>query len=264
MNNIHSTAIVGSKAKLGDNITVGPYAIVQDDVEIGNDCQVGPHVVIYDGARIGNRVKIKQAASIAHVPQDLKFSQEPSLFIIGDDTVIHEFVTLHRGTNETGKSEIGKKCLLMAYTHIAHDCVVGDNVIIANAVQIAGHVHIEDWVILAGSSGVHQFCRIGKHAMLGANAAAVKDVPPFILSGRFPTKYEGLNKVGLRRRGFNNEDIEKIKKSYDLIYNSGLNVSQAIIRVEAELGSNPFVQDIISFVRTSKRGIIGKKWSGSS
>lgn len=258
MNTIHPTAIVSSKAKLGENNTVGPYTIIEDDVEIGNDCQIGPHVVIYDGARIANRVKINQASSIAHKPQDLKFGNEQTYFYIGDDTVIHEFVTLHRGTKETGFSRVGKNCLLMAYTHVAHDCVVGDNVILANSVQLAGHVHIEDWVIIAGTCGVHQFCSVGRHAMMGVNTVAVKDVPPFVLSGRFPIKFEGLNKVGLRRRGFSNEDIDTIKKVYDMIYNSGLNVSQAIAKVETEFGTIAVAQEIIKFVKASKRGIIGK------
>lgn len=258
MNTIHSTAIVSSKAKLGDNIIISPFVIIEDDVEIGNDCEIGPSAVLYNGARIGNRVKINQGASVAHKPQDLKFGNEQTFFFVGDDTVIHEFVTLHRGTKETGFSRVGKNCLLMAYTHVAHDCVVGDNVILANSVQIAGHVHIEDWVIIAGTCGVHQFCSIGKHAMIGVNTVAVKDVPPFVLSGRFPLKFEGLNKVGLRRRGFSNEDIETIKKVYDVIYNSGLNVSQAVAKVEVEFGTISVVQDIIKFIKSSKRGIIGK------
>lgn len=258
MNKIHPTAIVSSKAKLGDNITIAPFAIIEDDVEIGNDCQIGPSVVIYNGARIGNRVKIKQSASIAHIPQDLKFGNEVSYFYVGDDTVIHEFVTLHRGTKETGFSRVGKNCLLMAYSHVAHDCVVGNNVILANGVQLAGHVHVDDWVIIAGMCGVHQFCHIGKHSMMGVNSVAVKDVPPFILCGRVPIKFEGLNKVGLRRRGFSNEDIETIKKAYDYIYNSGLNVSQGLAKVEKELADNNYVKDIITFIKSSKRGIIGR------
>lgn len=264
MNNIHPSAIVSPKAKLGDNITVGPYAIIQDDVEIGNDCQLGPHVVVYNGARIGNRVKIKQAASVAHVPQDLKFSQEPSLFIIGDDTVIHEFVTLHRGTKETGKSEIGKKCLLMAYAHIAHDCVVGDNVILANGVQVAGHVTIENFAIIGGMTPVHQFCKVGQHCMVGGAFRVVQDVPPYILAGDMPLRFAGLNLVGLRRRGFAVEDIAALKKAYNYIYDHSMNVSQAIRKVEEELSSNNLVQNVIEFIKSSKRGIIGKKWSGSS
>jgi UDP-N-acetylglucosamine acyltransferase len=258
MNTIHPTAIVSSKAKIGDNNVIAPFVIIEEDVEIGNDCQIGPSAVLYNGARIGNRVKIKQAASIAHRPQDLKFGNEPTQFFVGDDTVIHEFVTLHRGTKETGFSRIGKNCLLMAYSHVAHDCVVGDNVIFANGVTIAGHVHVEDWVIIGGMSGVHQFSYVGKHSMVGGNTAVLKDVPPFVLSGRFPIKYEGLNKVGLRRRGFSNEEIDTIKKVYDTIYNSGLNVSQAIAKVENEFGTLEVVKDIVRFVKASKRGIIGK------
>ncbi len=264
MNNIHPTAIVASKAKLGDNITVGPYAIIQDDVEVGNDCQIGPHTVLYNGARIGDRVKIKQAASIAHVPQDLKFSQEPSLFIIGDDTVIHEFVTLHRGTKETGKSEIGKKCLLMAYAHVAHDCKVGDNVIIANGVQLAGHVTIENFVIIGGMTPVHQFCKVGQHCMVGGAFRVVQDVPPYILAGDLPLRFAGLNLIGLRRREFAANDIDALKKAYNYIYDHSLNVTQALKKVEDELSDNKLVQNVIEFIRTSKRGIIGKKWSGSS
>lgn len=258
MNSIHPTAIVSSKAKIGDNNVIKALTIIEDDVEIGNDCQIGPSSVLYNGARIGNRVKIFQSASIAHRPQDLKFGNEETYFYVGDDTVVHEFVTLHRGTKETGFSRIGKNCLLMAYSHVAHDCVVGDNVILANGVQLAGHVHIEDWVIIAGMCGVHQFCSVGKHAMMGVNTVAVKDVPPFVLSGRFPIKYEGLNKVGLRRRGFSDDDINTIRLTYDTIYNSGFNVSQAVAKVETEFGANLHVKDIIKFVKASKRGIIGK------
>lgn len=258
MNTIHPTAIVSNKAKLGDNNIIHPFTIIQDDVEIGDNCEIGPSAVLYNGARIGNQVKIYQGSSIAHRPQDLKFGYEETYFYVGDNTVIHEFVTLHRGTKETGKSSVGKNCLLMAYTHVAHDCVVGDNVIFANGVTIAGHVHIEDWVIIGGMSGVHQFSFVGKHAMVGAHTAVLKDVPPFVLCGRTPIKFEGLNKVGLRRRGFSNEDINTLKNVYDAIYNSGLNVSQAITKIESEYSGIEVAMDIVRFVKRSKRGIIGK------
>lgn len=258
MNQIHPTAIVSNKARLGDNNIIHPFTIIEDDVEIGSNCEIGPSAVLYNGARIGNNVKVYQGASVAHIPQDLKFGNEVTYFYVGDNTVIHEFVTLHRGTKETGKSSVGKNCLLMAYTHIAHDCVIGDNVIFANAVQVAGHVQVEDWVIMGGTSAIHQFSFVGKHAMVGANSMVVKDVPPFVMSGRFPIKFEGLNRIGLRRRGFSNENIETIKKAYDTIYNAGLNVTQAVNKLESELGDNIYVQDIIAFIRKSKRGIIGK------
>jgi len=213
MNNIHSTAIVSGKAKLGDNITISQYAIVEDDVEIGNDCEIGPHAVIYNGARVGNRVKIKQAAAVSNVSQDLKYAGEEAFFYIGDDTVIREYVTLHKGTSETGFSRIGKNCLFMAYSHVAHDVVVGDNCIIANSVQIAGHVTIEDYVIIGGSTPVHQFCNVGQHSMVGGGFRIVKDVPPYVMGGSEPLKYSGLNLVGLRRRGFSNEDIMTLGSS---------------------------------------------------
>jgi UDP-N-acetylglucosamine acyltransferase len=224
MSNIHPTAIVSNKAKIGSNIRIGPYALVEDDVEIGNDCEIGPHAVIYNGARVGNRVKIKQGASVSNVPQDLKFANEKSLFIVGDDTVVREFATLHRGTKETGVSSVGKNCLLMAYSHVPHDCTIGDNCIIANSVQIGGHSRIENYVIIGGNTGVHQFTAIGEHAMVAATIMVSQDVPPFILAGRSPAHYLGLNVVGLRRRGFNTEDIESLKHAYSFLYAKGMNV----------------------------------------
>jgi len=258
MINIHPTAIIDPKSKLGDNLIVGPYAIIEADVEIGDDCSIGPNAVVYNGARIGNRVKIFQGASVANFPQDLKFSGEPTLFIIGDNTVVREFATLHRGTKETGKSEIGKNCLLMAYAHVAHDCSVGENCIIANAVQIGGHAHIEDWVIIGGSTAVHQFSLIGEHAMVGGGIRITQDVPPFILTSHDPATYVGLNVIGLRRRGFNPEDIQILKEAYGYIYSKSLNVSQAVEVIKEKFGENIYTQKIINFLSKSKRGIVGK------
>lgn len=258
MQEIHPTAIVSSKAKLGENLRVDAYAIIHDEVEIGNDCKIGPHAVLYDGARIGNRVTIHQGASIAHTPQDLSFRNEESLFIIDDDTTLHEFVTCHRGTKATGFSKIGKKCLIMAYTHIAHDCVLGDNCILANGVQLGGHVHVEDFAIIGGMSPVHQFCKVGRHSMTGGGFKIAQDLPPFILAAHHPLKFCGLNTVGLRRRGFLPADIEALKKSYNYIYSKSLNVSQAVKKIEAELGDNNLVQQVLEFIRNSKRGLVGK------
>lgn len=258
MQNIHPTALVSSKAKLGENIEIGPFAIIHDDVEIGNDCSIGPHAVLYDGARIGNRVRIKQSASIAHTPQDLSFRNEYSLFIIDDDTTIHEFVTCHRGTKVKGFSKIGKNCLLMAYTHVAHDCELGDNCILANAVQLGGHVVLEDYAIIGGLTPVHQFCRVGRHTMTGGGYLITQDLPPFVLAAHYPLKFCGLNMVGLRRRGFAVEDIEAIKKAYNYLYSRALNVSQAVKKIESELGHNSQVQLILEFIKKSKRGLVGK------
>ena len=257
MNNIHPTAIISKKARLGEDITIGPGAIVHDDVEIGSGSQIGPYAVLYDGARIGNRVKIHQSASIAHVPQDLKFNGEPTFFYVGDDTTIHEFVTLHRGTHETGFSRIGSNCLLMAYAHVAHDSVVGNNCILANGVQIAGHVEVQDWVIIGGLTPVHQFCRVGQHAMVGGGFRVVQDVPPFVLAGSEPLRYSGLNVIGLRRRGFSNENIVALKEAYNIIYNSGLNLSQAKLKVREELCNDPFALTVVDFFdKCGNRGFV--------
>lgn len=259
MTDIHSTAIVSSKAKLGENVKVAPYAIIHDDVEIGDDCSIGPHAVIYDGARIGNRVKVHQSASVAHFPQDIHFDGSPTNFIIGDDTIIHEFVTLHRGTNVTGKSSVGKKCLLMAYSHIAHDCTVGDNVILANSVQVGGHVTIEDFTFIGGSTPVHQFCLVGAHSIIGGGLRITQDVPPFIMSAGEPLRFSGLNLIGLRRRGFSNDDIFTLKKAYNFIYDKSLNVSQAKEKIKEEIGTeNKHVNYMLDFFDRSKRGIVGK------
>jgi UDP-N-acetylglucosamine acyltransferase len=258
MQNIHPTAIVSPKAKLGNNLTVHAYTIIHDDVEIGDDCTIGPHAVLYDGARLGNRIKIHQAASIAHVPQDLSFRNEYSQFIIDDDTTIHEFVTCHRGTKSTGFSKVGKNCLLMAYAHVAHDTTVGNNCILANGVQVAGHVVIEDYAIIGGLTGVHQFCKVGQHSMTGGTYIITQDLPPFILAAHQPLQFCGLNVIGLRRRGFSAADITALKEFYNIIYDHSLNVSQAVKRAEAELGENKFVQQALEFIKTSKRGLVGK------
>jgi len=258
MNNVHPTALVSSKAQLGENVRVDAYAIIKDDVVIGDGTYIGPHAVVYDGARIGKRVKIYQSASIAHIPQDLKFDNDESIAEIGDDTVIHEFVTIHRGTKETRLTKIGSNVLLMAYAHVAHDCIIGDKCILANSVQIAGHVSVDDWTIIGGTTPVHQFCKIGKHCMIGGGFRVTQDVPPFILAAQEPLQYEGLNVVGLRRRGFSNEQIMMLKNVYHYIYKSQLNVSQAKEKIIEEFGSEPHAQEVLTFLNASKRGLIGK------
>jgi UDP-N-acetylglucosamine acyltransferase len=258
MSEIHPTALVSSKARIGENVKIAAYAIIEDDVEIGDNCSIGPFAVLYNGARIGNNVKIYQSASIAHRPQDLKFGNEETYFYVEDNSVIHEFVTLHRGTKETGFSRIGKNCLLMAYTHVAHDTTVGDNCILANSVQVAGHVKIEDYAIIGGATVVHQFCKVGAHTMTGGGFRIVQDVPPFILTASEPLEYEGLNIIGLRRRGFSNDDIMTLKKAYGYLYDKQYNVSQAKEIIKKEFGENKYVQQVLNFLETSKRGLVGK------
>ncbi|VAX27335.1 Acyl-[acyl-carrier-protein]--UDP-N-acetylglucosamine O-acyltransferase [hydrothermal vent metagenome] len=258
MATIHPTAIVDPVAKLDKNVTIGPYAYIEGDVEIGDGTDIGPHVCIYNGARIGKNVKIFQSAAVSNRPQDLKYAGEKTFFYVGDNSIIREFVTLHRGTIDTGRSKIGKDCLIMAYTHVAHDCVIGNNCIIANAVQVAGHVTIDDWVIVGGGSLLHQFGYIAEHSMLQGGSHVSKDVPPYVLAKNVPFQYMGLNTVGLRRRGFTKEDIAAIKDAYQILYFSGLNISDARQRLVEEF-DNEYVTNIIKFIdKPKKRSILTK------
>jgi UDP-N-acetylglucosamine acyltransferase len=253
---IHSLASVGKKAILGENVTIGPSAIIGDDVVIGDDSTIAPYAIIQDGARLGKGCKIASFAVISGPPQDLKYKGEPTLLELGDKCDIREYVTLNRGTIESGKTIIGSNCLIMANAHIGHDCVVGNNCILANSAALAGHVSLENWVIIGGLTPVHQFVHIGDHTMIGGGYRVAKDIPPFIRSGREPMVFEGLNSVGLRRRGFSREAIDLIDKAYTLIYQSNLNVSQAVIRIKEELEQTPDILNILEFIAQSKRGII--------
>jgi len=255
--NIHTTSIVSPKAKLGENVQVAAYAIIEDDVEIGDGTIVGPHVCIYDGARIGENVKIFQSAAVSNAPQDLKYAGEKTFFHVGDNTVIREFATLHRGTVDTNNSSIGNNCLIMAYVHVAHDCVIGNNCIIANSVQVAGHVIVGDWVIIGGGSLVHQFGVIGEHAMIQGGMSVSADIPPYVMAANTPIKYSGLNLIGLRRRGFSNEDIQTLKDAYKMFYFSGLNISDAKNELAANF-DNQHVKNIVDFIEKSKRSILKK------
>ncbi len=253
---IDSTAIVSKKAQLGDRITVGPFSIIEDDVIIGEGTTIAAHVIIQNGTRIGKNGRIFPFASVGGPPQDLKYKGEPTSLEIGDHCDIREFVTISRGTTETGKTVIGNTCMLMATSHVAHDCVLGDNCIMANSAALAGHVHLGNWVILGGLTPVHQFVRIGDHAMIGGGLRVPKDVPPYIRTGRNPMVFEGLNSIGLRRRGFSPQTIEQIDKAYFILYQSNLNVTQAVERMKEELEQTPEVKNILEFIASSKRGII--------
>jgi UDP-N-acetylglucosamine acyltransferase len=254
--NIHPLALVGKKAQIGENVTVGPYAIIEDNVVVGDRSIIGPHTIIQNGTSLGKDCKIASFSVIGGPPQDLKYKGEPTLLEIGDKCDVREYVTLNRGTIETGKTIIGSNCMFMANAHVGHDCVVGDNCILANSVALAGHVTLDNWIIIGGLSPVHQFVRIGDHTMIGGGYRVAKDVPPYIRSGREPMVFEGLNSVGLRRRGFTREAIDIIDKAYFLIYQSKLNVSQAVVRIKEELEQTSEIQNIIDFIATSKRGII--------
>ena len=253
---IHPTALVAKEAEIADQVSIGPLAIVEKDVVIGEGTTIGPHTLIADGARIGKNCRIHMGTVVATLPQDLKFGGEKTLFEIGDETTIREYATLNRGTLAHGKSHIGSHCLLMAYTHVAHDCEIGDHVIMANGVQLGGHVTIESWAILGGMTPVHQFCKVGQHCMIGGACRVTQDVPPYLLVAGVPLRFEGLNSIGLRRRGFSSETIMQIKRVYRILYRSQLNVSQALNRIKSELQITPEVQNIITFIEKSDRGIL--------
>ncbi len=255
MSNIHPTAIVSPKAELADDVTVGPHTIIEDDVTIGKGSQIASSVLLAGGARLGEHVKISHGAVIATQPQDLKFGGEITQVEIGDNTVIREYATINRGTKAHGTTTVGKDCLLMAYSHVAHDCIIGDNVILANAVNLAGHIEIDDYAIIGGVVPVHQFVKIGAHSMIGGGFRVPQDVAPYSLCGGYPLRVMGLNSIGLRRRGFSKETVATIEKTFKILFFSKLNTSQAVERIHAEIEIIPEVQLILDFLNRSNRGI---------
>lgn len=255
-NQLHPTAIISSKAVIGDGTSIGPFAVIEDDVVIGKDCVIGSSTLIGNGARIGEQVKVHHGAVVSTAPQDLKYKGEPTILSVGDRTVIREFCSLNRGTVHSNQTVIGSDCLLMAYVHVAHDSVVGNKVILANGVQVAGHVEIHEHAIIGGMTPVHQFTKIGAHAMIGGGFRATKDIPPYVLAGREPMIAEGLNLIGLRRRGFSRETIEALDTCFMILYRRGLNVSDALKAIEAEVPSTPEVSYFVQFIRSCDRGIV--------
>jgi len=249
-------ANIHPEAKIGNNVIIEPFATIKSNVVIGDNCWIGPNAVIWEGARLGKNVKVFPGASISAVPQDLKFAGEDTETFIGDNTVIREYVTISKGTSDKFKTVVGNNCLLMAYVHIAHDCLVGNNCILANTVQVAGHVTIEDWAIIGGASALHQFVKVGAHVMISGGSLVRKDVPPYTKVAREPLTYAGVNTVGLRRRGFSPEKISEIQEVYRYIFLKGLNNSKAIDLVESELPVCEERDYILSFIRTSERGVI--------
>jgi len=247
---------VDSDADLGQHVTIGPYSIIGPGVSIGDSTEIGNHVTISSGTKIGNDCKIFHSASIGAIPQDLKYDDEDTFVLIGDRTVIREFVTINKGTNALGKTIVGSDCLLMASTHIAHDCFVGDHVIMSNLATLGGHVNIEDWAILSGGVLVHQFCKIGEHAFVGAGGFVSQDVPPFILAAGSPLEYSGVNSVGLKRRGFSSEKRKEIKSIYNIFFRSKNNRKDNISKIKKETPGSENNKLIINFIQNSERGII--------
>jgi UDP-N-acetylglucosamine acyltransferase len=249
-------ANVHPEARIGKNVVIEPFATVQKDVIIEDGSWIGPGAVVWDGSRIGKNVKIYPGASVSSIPQDLKFAGEQTETIIGDNTVIREYVTISRGTTDKMKTAIGKNCLLMAYVHVAHDCIIGNNCILVNTVQVAGHVTIEDWAIIGGASALHQFVKVGAHVMVSGGSLVRKDIPPFTKAAREPLTYAGINSVGLKRRGFSADKINEIQEIYRYIFMRGLNNSKAIEMIEAELPISDERELILNFVKESERGIM--------
>jgi UDP-N-acetylglucosamine acyltransferase len=258
MTRIDPTAIVSPKAEIGNEVEIGPFVTIEENVQISDGTIIGPGAGIYNGARIGKNVRIFQNASISNMPQDLKFDGGETYLYIGDNTVIREFTALHRGTHATGHTRIGSNCLLMAYTHVAHDCLVGDNCILSNGVQLAGHVEVEDTVIIGGLAAVHQFAKIGRHCMIGGGSMVGSDVPPYLTTSGYPARYMGLNLIGLKRRGFSEKDIEVIKETYRIYYLTGITPALAKEKIAAAYPDHEIVRGILQFMEKSTRGLVRK------
>lgn len=249
-------AYIHPAAKIDPSVVIDPFVTIDQNVEIGEGTRICSNVTILEGSRIGKNCIIFPGAVIGAIPQDLKFRGEDTLAIIGDNTTIRECVTVNRGTAARGKTQVGSNCLIMAYSHVAHDCIVGDNVIISNATQLAGEVVVDNYAVIGGGSLVHQFCHIGPHVMIQGGALVNKDIPPYVKAAREPIAFAGVNSIGLRRRNFSNDVIREIQDTYRYLYLSSMNVSDAIERIEAELPATKERDEIILFVRNSKRGII--------
>ena len=254
---IHSTAIISGKAKIADDVEVGPYSVIGDHVEIGSGTKIDSHVVINGPTIIGKDNHIYQFASIGDDPQDKKYKDEPTRLIVGDRNTIREFCTISRGTTQDiGETRLGDDNWIMAYCHIAHDCVVGNKTILANNTTLAGHVHLGDWVICGGFSGIHQFCRVGAHAFLGMYAGANRDVPAYTLVSGQPAIPKGINSEGLKRRDFTSEQIRNIKNAYRLVYRKGLKLEEAVEQIEAVVAEQPELLLFLESLRSSERGIV--------
>ena len=256
MTNIHPTAIVDSKAELGSGVKIGPYAIIEAETQIGDGTEIGYHAVIADGSTLGKNCKISPGAVIGTAPQDLKFGGEKTFVVIGDNTTVRECATVNRATTHSYYTRVGDNCLLMAYSHVAHDCVLGNNVVIANSVNMAGHIIIDDFVGIGGVTPIHQFVRIGAHSFIGGGLRVSKDVPPFILAMGDPLRFGGLNRVGLQRRGFDDDRLNILKQAYKIIYRSKLTLEQAAAEIENSLKVNSDIEYLLKFLKASERGII--------
>jgi UDP-N-acetylglucosamine acyltransferase len=255
MTKIHPNSIISPKAEIDVDVEIGPFCVIDDDVKIRKGCKLYNSVSIFNGARIGENNTFFPGTVISALPQDIKFDGGFSEVFIGNNNTFRECVSINRGTHATNKTIIGSNCLFMTNSHVGHDSRVGNNCILANSVGLGGHVHIEDYAIIGGIVGVHQFVSVGKHSMVGALSMVGKDVPPYTLFSGNPLNYEGLNVIGLRRRGFSSESIALLKNIYTLLYNSGLNVSQAVNKIKNEFKLENEVAEVINFIEKSRRGL---------
>ncbi len=249
-------AFIDPSAKLADSVVVEPFVSISKNVIIGEGTWIGPNVTIMEGARIGKNCKIFPGSVISAIPQDLKYKGENSTVEIGNNVIIREFVTVNRGTAHLMKTTVGDNTMLMAYVHVAHDCTIGNNCILANNVNLAGHIEIQEHAILGGACNIQQFTKIGKYAFLSGGSLVNKDIPPYVRAARHPTAYAGINSIGLRRKGFSNEQISAIHNIYRILYLKGLNTSNALKVIEREIPSSPEKDDIVAFIRESVRGIM--------
>ena len=247
---IHKDSIIGKNSK------IDPFSYIGEDVSIGDNCWIGNNVTLYPGSKLGNNVKVFPGAVISSEPQDLKFEGEKTTVEIGDNTTIREFVTISRGTNDRLKTSIGKNCLVMAYSHIAHDCIINDDCVIVNNVQIGGHVIVDNFAIVGGGTLIHQFSKIGTHAMVAGGSLVRKDIPPFCKAGKEPLSFKGVNTIGLKRRNFTSESINQIQNIYRIIYLEGRNTSQAINKIENDIKDSNEKKIVLDFIKNSDRGII--------
>jgi UDP-N-acetylglucosamine acyltransferase len=253
---IHQLANIHPEAKIGANVVVEPFATIEKDVEIGDGTWIGSYASVMNGARIGSNCKVYQGAVISAIPQDLKYRGEETTTIIGDNTTIREYVTISRGTAEKYYTKVGSRVLLCAYVHIGHDCIVGNNCIFSNSVQLAGHVEVDDFAVFGGTSAVHQFVRVGAHVMIAGGSLVRKDVPPYTVAAREPLSYAGINSVGLRRRGFSNDKINEIQEVYRYVFQKGLNISKALDLIQVECPPSKERDEILNFITRADRGIM--------
>mgnify|MGYP004442757649 FL=1 len=253
---ISPLAYIHPDARIGEGVEIGPFCNISANVEIGDRTRLLGSVTVMDGARIGKDCTIFPGAVIAGIPQDLKFRGEDSLAIIGDRCVLRECVTVNRGTASKGKTVVGNDCLIMAYCHVAHDCVLGEKIIMSNATQLAGEVIVDDCAVIGGGALIHQFCHIGGYVMIQGGALVNKDIPPYIKAAREPISFVGLNVIGMRRRGFSEEKINEIHEIYQLIFQSGLNTTNALAKIEETVPQSEVRDEIVDFVRHADRGIV--------